>query len=461
MTENSASAANQTETADPSSAPVMIRNPSGQNFPDRRRYRSELPKPPQTVEETGLDFLFLVDLLCKVLFLKGQMRTSDLLAHTRLSLGVLKPLLDFMRTERMCEMTSHSIAEATSIYNLSETGRQRAEDALRRSRYAGPAPVTLAVYNETVRQQSVLGMRVGKEDITNAFEGVMIRQELLDQFGAAMNSGRAIFVHGPAGSGKTFIAEHLANVLSGNILAPYAILVDSDIIEVFDPLIHKPIRPDAALTPTSTLDNSGRFDARWELCQRPVVLAGGELTLSMLDLEFDDKTRFYHAPPQVKANNGLLIIDDLGRQIVPAQQLMNRWIVPLDRRMDHLALHTGVKFVIPFDVIVVFSSNMSPSNLADEAFLRRLGYKIHIGELSEHEYTTVFRSACESLGISYTESGLRFILDTHRQHGKPLLACSPRDLLGQVSDYARYQDRTPELSEDMLTWAWNNYYAVD
>lgn len=443
-------------------SPMMIRNPSGADFPDRRKYRLELPKPPQTVEESGLDFLFLVDLLCKIIFLNGQMRLADLAAHTRLSLGVLRPLLDFMRGDRLCEMTSQSIAEATASYSLSDAGRRRAEDALRRSQYAGAAPVTLAAYNESVRQQSVLGMSVSKEAIGEAFADVVIRPSLLDQFGAAMNSGRAIFVYGPPGGGKTFVAEHLANVLTGNVLVPHAIVVDSDIIEVFDPLVHKPVRQNAATTPASTLDNSGRFDGRWELCERPVVLAGGELTLSMLDLEFDDKARFYQAPPQVKANNGLLIIDDLGRQIVPAQQLMNRWIVPLDRRMDHLALHTGVKFVVPFDVIVVFSSNIAPSELADEAFLRRLGYKIYIGEVDEQEYGAIFRNACNAMGIPFAEDGLRFVLDElHRKQGRPLLACVPRDILGQLRDFARYQERPAELAEDLLVWAWNNYFARD
>ncbi len=455
--ENTPNASSVMET---SIAPLMMRNPNGPDFPDRRKYRLELPHTPQTVEESGLSFLFLVELICKTMFLNGQMSLVDLSAHSRLSLGILKPVLDFMRSERLCEMTARTIAETSTVYSLSEVGRQRAQDYLQKCRYAGIAPVTLAAYNESVRRQSVLGMGVTKESVASAFQDVVIRQNVLDQLGAAMNSGRAVFVYGPPGGGKTFVAEHLANLLNGNILVPHAIFVDNEIIEVYDPLVHKLVPSDSSSS-SSALDNSGSFDPRWELCQRPVVLTGGELTLSMLDLEFDSQSRFYQAPPQVKANNGLLIIDDLGRQIVSAQHLMNRWIVPLDRRMDHLALHTGVKFTVPFDVIVIFSSNIAPSTLADEAFLRRLAYKIYVGQLNEPEYSAIFRNACASLNIPFADEGLRFVLKLHHKQGRPLLACVPRDLLGQLRDFARYQNKQPVLTEELLHWAWDNYFARD
>jgi hypothetical protein len=197
-------------------------------------------------------------------------------------------------------------------------------------------------------------------------------------------------------------------------------------------------------------------------CRRPVVKTGGELTLDMLDLDFDQAAKFYQAPPQVKANNGLLLIDDLGRQLVPALDLMNRWIVPLDRHLDYLALHTGKKFMIPFDVIVVFSTNMPPKQLADEAFLRRLGYKIYIGVLEEEDYRAISRQVCDELHIPYSEKGLEYLLSEHHyKENKPLLACIPRDILGQVRDIARYEGVQPELTEELLDWAWNNYFTHD
>jgi predicted ATPase with chaperone activity len=274
-----------------------------------------------------------------------------------------------------------------------------------------------------------------------------------------MNSGRAIFIYGPAGSGKTFIAEKLGHLFPDNVSIPYALLVDNEVIQVFDPLIHKPFQQPAG---AGSLDRGRAHDQRWVSCQRPAVITGGELTLKMLDLDFDESARFYQAPPQVKANNGLLVIDDLGRQLVSPQSLMNRWIVPLDRRVDYLALHTGTKFMIPFDVTVIFSSNIAPTTLADEAFLRRLGYKIYIGELSEAEYQAIFKQVCSTYKIDYREDSFNYLVQKlHYKHQKPLLACIPRDLLGQVRDFALYNEVEPRLSEEMLDVAWNNYYARD
>ncbi len=420
---------------------------------------ASLPSQPRTVGETGLNFLFLIELLTKILFLRGQLHLAGLVEHTKLSVGALDPLLSFMRTERLCEVTRSSEAETATAYNLTELGRLRAQDFLQKSQYAGPAPVSLQSYVEQVRKQSITDMQVTHENLRQAFSGVVVKERILKQFGAAMNSGRAIFVYGPAGTGKTFISEKLVSLLSGNVAIPHAIVVDSEVIQVFDPLIHEEVVVEEA---KSNLDRRSTLDARWVPCRRPVVKTGGELTLDMLDLDFDQAAKFYQAPPQVKANNGLLLIDDLGRQLVPALDLMNRWIVPLDRHLDYLALHTGKKFMIPFDVIVVFSTNMPPKQLADEAFLRRLGYKIYIGVLEEEDYRAISRQVCNELHIPYSEKGLEYLLrEHHYKENKPLLACIPRDILGQVRDIARYEGVQPELSEELLDWAWNNYFTHD
>ncbi|GHD71667.1 ATPase AAA [Vogesella fluminis] len=431
-------------------------NPDGLELKGSTPPRDILPRAPQTVKETGLDFLFLVELLCKTLFFHGQTRLVDLVNHSRLPLGVLEPLLAFMRSEQLCEVSGRNETEATIAYTLTDVGRNRTQTFLQKSHYAGPAPVTLQTYTDAVQRQSVANMKVTKDLMAEGFKGFVLRQSTMNQLGAAMNSGRAILVYGPPGSGKTYVSEHLATLLTGNCAIPYAVLVDSEVIQLFDPLVHQPV----VSSHGSSLDKGPLHDARWVECQRPVVITGGELTLSMLDLDFDPNTRFYQAPPQVKANNGLLIIDDLGRQLVSPQMLMNRWIVPLDRRVDYLALHTGTKFMVPFDVIVIFSSNIPPSTLADEAFLRRLGYKIYIGTLEEEDYRAIFEQNCTRLGIPFTEQGLRFVIDElHGKHDKPLLACIPRDLLEQIRDFTFYQGIKPELSEELLTWAWENYYT--
>lgn len=426
---------------------------------DMEQRKSQLPFQPRSVEETGLNFLFLVELLAKILFLRGQLRLVDLVSHSKLSIGVLEPLLSFMRTERLCEVSRSGETETATAYTLTDLGRLRAQDFLQKSQYAGPVPVPLHAYVERVRQQSVVDMRVTRNDLQRAFKGVVVKEGILKQFGAAMNSGRAIFVYGPAGTGKTFISEKLVGLLSGNVAIPHAVVVDNDVIQVFDPLVHEATGiPEAA----SDLDRRKARDDRWVSCRRPVVKTGGELTIDMLDLDFDASAKFYQAPPQVKANNGLLLIDDLGRQLTSALDIMNRWIVPLDRHLDYLALHTGKKFMIPFDVIVVFSTNMPPKQLADEAFLRRLGYKIYIGVLDEDEYRAISRQVCDELNISYSEQGLEYLLrEHHYKEGKPLLACIPRDILGQVRDIARYEGVQPKLSEELLDWAWNNYFTND
>lgn len=418
-----------------------------------------IPAQPRNAGDTGLNFLFQVELLVKVLFLRGQLRLVEIADHLKLSIGVLEPLLAFLRTERLCEVSRSSGTDTSTSYTLTDLGRLRAEDFLQKSQYAGPAPVSLEAYVQQVQQQSVSNMVVTHENIVKAFEGIVIQENILKQFGAAMNSGRAIFVYGPAGSGKSFISEHLVGLLSGDVAVPYAVVVDDAIIQVFDPLVHRPVPQAEANT---CLDGRRASDPRWVRCHRPVVITGGELTLSMLDLDFDTSTRFYQAPPQVKANNGLLIIDDLGRQLTPVLSLLNRWIVPLDRHVDYLALHTGKKFMLPFDVIVVFSTNMPPRQLADEAFLRRLGYKIYVGELEEQDYRDIAKQVCAEMDVPFSEAGLDYLLqELHYKDGKPLFACIPRDIIGQVRDIARYSSKQPEMTPEFLDWAWNNYFARD
>lgn len=416
----------------------------------------KLPRAPRTPEETGLKFSVLVELATKALFIRGQLGLHELVEVMKLLPTVVTPVLDFMRAEGMCEVARHGGREGTHEFRLTDLGRVRAQDFMRRSQYAGAAPVTIEAYTRQVQAQSVVDMGVTRERLQQAFEGIVVREALLEQFGAAMNSGRAIFVYGPAGSGKTYLAERLVGLLTGDVALPYALSVQGEIVRVFDPLVHEPV---PAAAPAAGLDRGPMADARWTLCRRPVVMTGAELTLSMVDLEFDETTRYYVAPQQVKANNGLFILDDLGRQLVSAQDLMNRWIVPLDRRIDFLTLHTGQKFMVPFDVIVVFSSNLKPSQLADDAFIRRLGYKIYVGPLEVDAYRDILQQAGRQHGVPWRDDGFDYLLQRHRAESRPLLACLPRDLLGQVRDHARFNGIEPQMSPELLAWAWENYFA--
>jgi len=414
---------------------------------------------PRRVEDTGLPFQLLVELAAKILYQRGQVKLSDLSGHMKLPLSVLDPVAGFMRTERLVEMVRRgtSNTDADIVYNLTDTGRMRATEFVHRDSYAGAAPVSYTDYTARVQTHSVTGMEVTRAHIQQAFNGIVASPTVLDQLGAAMNSGRAIFVHGPAGSGKTYLAERLNGLLRGQIAVPHALLVDDDIIPVYDPAVHDAVEDN--LPPGMVFDRRAPRDQRWVRSRRPAILTGGELTMEMLDLRFDPTTRLYQAPPHLKANGGIFIIDDLGRQRCSAVELMNRWIVPMDRQVDYLTLQNGYKFAVPFDVVVVFSSNLPPESLADGSFLRRIGYKIHVGPLSPPQYEAVFRQVCNRYSIMFDSASFDWLMRRHAEEQRPLMACYPRDLLSQLRDLAVYEGRIPSLDTSGLDWAWHNYFA--
>ena len=425
----------------------------------RRAPCGAIPPAARTPEETGIPFLFLVELVCKILFLRGQLYLNELALHIKLPVSVIDKLLVFIRAEKLCETTRRGTSgtDADTCLMLTDAGRVRASQYILQNAYAGPAPVTLAAYTAQVRLQSVAGMPITDHAMGAEFGDLVVDPAILDKLGAAMNSGRAIFIHGPAGSGKTYLAERLQGLLQGTVLVPYAIMVDREVLPFYDNLVHQAV--EAPPAPPS-FERPVAADTRWLRVKRPAVLVGGELTLPMLDVQFDQGTRMYHAPSHLKANNGIFIIDDLGRQRCSAVELMNRWIVPMDRGQDFLSLHTGYKFPVPFDMIIVFSSNFAPDSLSDGAFLRRLGYKIHVGAVTPGQYLSIFRRVCDGLGITFDEAAFSHLLELHAREQRALLACYPRDLLAQVRDVARYYQRAPQLSAEVLSWAWHNYFTT-
>lgn len=417
-----------------------------------------LPRAPRTPQATGLPPTALAELVLKVMLQHGLAHLAELSQHLRLSPSVLEAIFLFLRKETLVEVQRRGATDGDVSFALTQAGRMRAHEALERNLYTGPAPVTLPAYVAQVQAQSVFDMGITEARLAQGLQGVVLGQGIRDQLGAAMNSRRAIMLYGPAGSGKTFIAEQMGRLLHGHVAIPHAIWVDGEIVRVFDPLVHH--AADEGPDGPRSLDNRGRSDARWVLCERPMVVSGGELTMEMLDLVFDPRAGYYQAPPHVKANNGLFLVDDLGRQIVTPRQLMNRWIVPMERRHDYLMLRNGGKFCIPFDVMLVFSTNLAPADVADEAFLRRIGYKIFVGPVGRDDYRQILRDVCADQGVAFDETTFeRLLADYHVPHQRPLLACYPRDLINQIADFAAYHGRRPEFTPQMLHWAWHNYFA--
>lgn len=429
-----------------------------------RRIPIESVEPPESLEATGLPVAVVVDLVLKHLERGGDTSIAELGAQIALPLPLLERLLGFLRDERFVEVPRRGSFDADVRFALTDAGRMRADEAFRRNQYVGPAPVSLIDYVARVERQQFTGrlgtgIRVAPERVEKALASLVLAPELIATLGAALNSRRPLFLYGASGTGKTWLAEHLVDVVDGAIWVPHAIEVDGEIVQVFDPSVHRRIEMTAV---TDSLDRSRQPDARWVLCRRPVVKLGGEMTLAMMDLERDPITRFYKAPAQLKANNGLLVFDDLGRQRNSAHQILNRWIVPLDRRVDYLALHTGMSFEVPFDVQVIFSSNLSPASLDDPAFVRRLGYKVRLDALDEASYRRVFRQACERAGVAHDDVAADCLVgELHARSGMPLLPAYPLDLVLKVCDRAVYEGVEPRLTPEALRWAWKLYFAAE
>jgi predicted ATPase with chaperone activity len=403
---------------------------------------------PQSIEELDVRQTILEDLALKILYLSGSLSVLELAEKTKLSFEVSDELFHRMRSERFCQVTG--MAGNIPHISITSEGRTRAMDLLSQCQYAGTAPVSLASYVELARKQSVRDVEVHPADVERAFAHLVVDSKTLRQFGTALNSGSAIFLYGPAGTGKTTFAETLSRVLAEDeVWIPYAVEVDGQIITVYDPLVHKRV---------PELEPEDR-DERWVLCQRPTVLVGGELTVEMLDLQFNPQTKFYVGPVQMKANNGVLIIDDFGRQRLRPEELLNRWVVPLDRRIDFLTLAGGKKIEMPFEMLVVFASNMDPAELVDAAFLRRIQTKIKIGAASDDQFREIFRRVATAQGVEWDAGICNDLIDFIRGVlGQELRSCYPRDIVNQVRWAAQFQGKTPHLDSAALMQAVEAYF---
>ena len=407
-------------------------------------------KPRVSIEEMGVRRNLLEDLALKTLYLVGEMSLNELARHMGISTAMVDELFQRLRKDQLCQVTG--MTGNVHRITTSSAGKSRALELLSQNQYAGPAPVSLEDYVGRIRAQSVRSIEITPEDLKRAYEQMVLDDETLSQLGTAVLSGRAIFLYGPTGTGKTTIAEALARLFSDNsVWLPYAVEVDGQIIAVYDAVLHQRVeQPPAA-----------DHDDRWVLCRRPRVLVGGELTIEMLDLQYNPSTKFYAAPVQMKANNGLLIIDDFGRQRVSPEELLNRWVVPLDRRIDFLTLAGGKKIEIPFDPFVVFATNLDPAKLVDEAFLRRIQTKIKVDYATPAQFREIFRRVCLKFGLEYdaavVEDLIRMIGVEYKE---PLRGCHPRDIVQQVLWGARYLQKAPRLDREAVAQACRNYFLT-
>ncbi len=375
--------------------------------------------------------------------------------------GVVQNVLEGLKREKFVEVRGGSGLGAGSFeYVITLKGIEKAQEAMARTQYAGPCPVTLDQYVNAMKAQSQARLQVHREHLIQALKGLVISDEMMGRVGPAVNSGKAIFMYGPPGNGKTTIAQRVGKMILGKPMwIPYAVDVDGQVIRVFDNVNHEIIaeRDDGGRRTMATGD---RLDARWVQIRRPVIMVGGELTLETLDLVYDPINKYYEAPFQMKANGGMFLIDDFGRQQVRPRDLLNRWIVPLESRLDFLTLSTGRKIEIPFNVLIVFSTNMPPGDLVDEAFLRRIPHKIEVGDPSYEEFREIFKSVCEVRRVPYDEKALAYLLqEWYIKQDRNVRAVHPRDIIEQIIDISRYQNTPPALTKDLLDRAAMAYFV--
>ena len=401
---------------------------------------SETPAPamPRSIDDTGLDEGYLDDLLLKHIYFGGTLPAYDLTQRIALDFHIVNKLLENLKRQHLVSTTggSGALGGVWFRWSITRQGREKVDEILGRDNYRGPAPVPFDQYRAQLHEQRIELQEVTPVEVEYAFNRLVLDPKVVERIGPAIAAGRPIFLYGPSGNGKTSMAECISDAMKGDVFVPRALLAESEVVVVYDEVHHQPITRE-----------SDEHDKRWVRCKRPTVIVGGELSLDMLDLSSVAQSTFYKAPFQVKANSGVLFIDDFGRQRCDPRELLNRWIVPLENRFDLLTFASGQKARVPFDCLVVFSTNLDPRELADDAFLRRIRYKIRVGHPTTRMYKEIWRRQSHEVGVKYDEGAVDYLLQKHYLASKrPLRACEPRDLLEQMRDIQRFSGDMKNLS---------------
>ncbi len=413
----------------------------------------EPPPVPDSVAETGLDLQFLLGFVLRCIYVTGLETIPDVAEFVKLPAGVLDEVFESARKKRLLAAAGVLQSDSRIMrYVMTDAGRQRALEAMEQCQYAGPAPVPLADYWAQLEKQSISHERVTADDLARSFEHLVLPAALLRRLGPGVRSGKSLLLYGGVGNGKTSIAEAIGNAFRHTIYVPHCIYVDGQIIKIFDPAVHQR----ASVTGGASPQPAG---PRWVRCQRPVVITGGELTMEMLDLTLDPISKYYEAPSHIKANGGVFVIDDFGRQRVRSVDLLNRWILPLERQQDYLTLHTGQKLRLPFDQLVVFSTNLAPEQMMDAAALRRIPYKLRIDPPSPHDYAEIFRRVCDAHHMELPGEVLQRVIDEFypRTPGSMEPAgYQPKRIVEHVLACCSFEGSEPELTMDRVTDALKN-----
>jgi MoxR-like ATPase len=415
-----------------------------------------VPSEPQSLLDAQLTASAVEELILKLMLSRGDVTGRQIHEHLKLSFHIVEELLRQMKSDQLVVLKG-SAPLNDYLYQLTDVGRERARRMVEHCTYFGAAPVSLQDYIAAVSRQSLTRQHPSVDDLRRAFSDLLINKKMLRRLGPAINSGRGLFLFGPPGNGKTSIAERVTKAFGQFIWIPRAIGIDGEVIRLYDPNAHEL----APLGSHGGLLEDTKIDKRWVRIRRPTVVVGGELTMANLEVTLNTSTGISEAPVQLKSNCGTLVIDDFGRQRMSTDELLNRWIVPLEKRRDYLNLANGKKIEVPFDQLVIFSTNLEPKDLVDDAFLRRIPYKIEVTDPSEEEFRELFKMMCPQLGFEYNDDVVTYVIEKHyRAVGRRMRCCQPRDLLLQARNMCLYETKDLELSEDAMDFAVENYFAV-
>lgn len=413
------------------------------------------PEEPKTLEDTQLSQTLVESILLKLLLNIGSMSGRKMAEHICLPFGVVEGILTSLRTR---QVITHCGSAPLNDYNytLTDQGRTRAQTYMQSCAYFGPAPVSLDDYITSVEAQSVRNETPKEEDLQRAFEGLSVEPGMFDRLGPAVNSGAGLFLYGAPGNGKTTLAKRITACYGQEIWIPRTIVEDGQYIKLFDAAFHEMVEQEE-----NSIIKADSYDHRWVRVQRPTVVVGGELTMDSLEIRFDPINNICEAPLQMKSNCGSLLIDDFGRQRMEPQELLNRWIVPLENRVDYLALPNGKKIQVPFEQLIIFSTNLEPSDLTDDAFLRRIPYKIEVEDASPEEFHILFQIFCKQFGCRYEEDAVTHLVEKHyKPNNRPLRRCQPRDLLTQIRNYCVYKGFPMEMRPEYFDLVVGSYFTV-